>query len=483
MKNNKAGLTVKYLKTGGYSVLISCVAIALVIVINLFVNKLPVSLTQIDSSSSNIFTIGEKTVEIVKGIKEDVTVYYVAQHGDENSYITTLLEKYKELNEKIKPEQIDPALNPGFFKGDYEQVSEGSLIVKSEKRSKIITELEIFYPGVSQSEIYSYYYQYGSLPSSTGFDFENCMTSALNYVTTDVLPVVYNLQGHGEAELSGKYAGYLESDSIEIKELNILSLQSVPEDCDCLFINCPQKDISTDEADMILAYLKSGGKMMYISNFVYTIDEDQENLSSVMEYYGLKKVEGIIAEGDSNARLSNNPFYIIPSYSSHQITDPLTKYYMITTYDQGISISEDLREGLNVSPLLTTSDKSYSKTNYESQTADKEEGDIEGPFNIAVAVNETNENGTQTQIVWINTPTVIDQTVDVYNTGGALFVNSFDWMCEKEDSISIPVKDFEYNNLELNEAQGNFLTIIFAIVLPLAAIVTGLVVWIRRRSK
>ena len=134
MKNNTK-LTTKYLKTGGYSVLISVVAIAIIIVINLFVNQLPASVTQIDMSSSDLLSITDTTVELVEALKDDITVYYIAQHGSEDTYITTMLDKYKDLSDKIKIEQIDPALNPGFFTGDRQSLSEGSVIVESEKRN------------------------------------------------------------------------------------------------------------------------------------------------------------------------------------------------------------------------------------------------------------------------------------------------------------------------------------------------------------
>lgn len=482
MKNNTM-LSKKYLKTGGYSVLISCVAIAIVIVLNLFVNQLPASVTQIDMSSSNLLSITDKTVEFVKELKDDIKVYYIAQHGSEDSYITTMLDKYKDLSSKIKIEQIDPALNPGFFTGDRQNMAEGSLVVESAKRSKIITPVEIFYPGVSMDEIYSYYNQYGSMPQSTGFDLENYMTSALKYVTTDVLPIIYTLQGHGEFPLPEEYAGYLEQESMVAKELNLVSLEAVPEDCDCLYINAPENDISKEEADKILAYLKKGGKMVYVSYYSYTAEKKHTNLASVLEYYGLKAADGFVVEGDSNAHYPNYPHYIIPSYGEHEITTPLTGNYMLLGNNQGIVVSDDLRESVKVTPLLTTSDKAYSKLNYQTQKLEKEDGDIKGPFNIAVAVSETNEDNSETKIVWFNTPDAFFPSIYATAANEAIFKNTFGSLCEKQEAISVPVKNYEQNVLELNEAQGNVLTTIFTIILPLTVVVIGFVIWFRRRSR
>ena len=146
----KLNLNTKYLKTGGYSVLVSVIAIAIIIVINLFVNSLPATWTQFDLSAGDMLSISEESEKIVSGIETDVKVYYIAQHGNEDSYVTTMLDKYKTMSKKLTVEQIDPALNPNFLTGDRLNVTEGSLIVESEKRSKVISSFEIYYPGYSE---------------------------------------------------------------------------------------------------------------------------------------------------------------------------------------------------------------------------------------------------------------------------------------------------------------------------------------------
>ena len=480
--NNKKFNT-KYLKTGGYSVLVSLVAIAIVIIVNLFVKQLPVAFTQFDMSAGDMLEIGEATKGLVSKIDEDVTIYYIAQYGSEDVYITNILDKYKALNGQIKVEQIDPALNPGFFTDDKAKLQEGSLYIESAKRSKSVTSMEIFYPGISESDIYSYYSQTGQMPSSTGFAAESCITSALDYVTTDILPVIYTLTGHGEMTLSDSYKKNLSDKSLELKDLNLVSLEAIPEDCDCILISAPEKDISADEAEKLLAYLKNGGKMMYVSYLGYTLKEEHTNLNGVLEYYGVAAGKGIVIEGSANNHMTNYPHLIIPNYGSHNIVAPLKGYYMVLGYSQSIVKLENARDTVTVTPLLTTSDKAYTKLNIEANTLEKQEGDIDGPFDVAVAVTEKGENGKETQIIWVNTPAVIDESMDYFGANSAMFLNAFSWMCEKEDSISIPAKQTENNTLSLTEAQGNIWTAIFAVIIPLAVVATGFSVWYRRRRK
>ncbi len=477
----KFNLNTKYLKTGGYSVLVSVLAIAIIIVINLFANQLPTSWTKFDMSSGDILSIGEETEKIVSGIDDEINVYYISQLGNEDTYITTMLDKYKELSKKISVEQIDPALNPNFLTGDRQGIEEGSIIVESEKRSKVITGVDIYYPGYAEDDLMNYYYQYGSMPSTTGFDMEKLMTSAINYVTTDVLPLIYTLTGHGEGVISDTYKGYLSEQSMEVKELNLATSEAVPEDCDCIFLFVPQTDISSDEAERLLSYLKTGGKLMYVSSYMYT--SDQPNLKTVLDYYGVSASKGVIYEGDANLYLPQYPYMLLAKYGSHEIVDPLSSYGMFMGFSQGIITNEELRDTLKVTPLLYTSDKAYSKIDIESQTAEKEEGDIEGPFNYAVAITDKNDDGSEAQIVWVNSPMLMIKDYDYYGTLEAMFVNSFAWMCDKAESISIPVKSFEQEMLTVSEAQGNIMSALFMIVIPVSVVAVGFVVWFRRRSK
>ena len=497
MKNNKSKLTTKYLKTGGYSVLVSCVAIAIVIVINLLFSMLPASQTKIDMSKNDFLEISDETAELVKGIKDEITVYYIAQHGSEDEYIVNFLDKYKELNGKITVKQIDPVVNNTFF-NKYAEVSEGGLVVESAKRSKIITALDIYYPDYTEEQMAAYneYYQYyGSYPNGQApvqrFAMDGCLTAAVKYVTTDVLPIVYRLEGHNELALSDEYIALLDAESVEVKTLNLATVEAVPEDCDCLFVNIPQGDISAAEAERILTYLKAGGKMMFISYYSYISAEDFPNMTSVLEYYGLKAVEGVVVEGDSGAHYPNYPYILLPNIEDHEINSSIKGYNIFMSSAHGIEQTSDAREGVTITPLLTTSKKSYSKyipLDDESQqdfVLDKAEGDKEGPFNIAVAASETTEDGKETQIVWVTTFSVLDSSMDMYYgaKNSEFFINSIAWMCEIEEGVSIAAKDYESTYLTITEAQSKLLTAIFAIIIPLAVVATGFVVWYRRRVR
>ena len=62
--------------------------------------------------------------------------------------------------------------------------------------------------------------------------------------------------------------------------------------------------------------------------------------------------------------------------------------YMLIPGAQSIRILDMKKRSLKIEPLLVTSENSWAKVNMEATTLEKEEGDIEGPINIAVAITD-----------------------------------------------------------------------------------------------
>ena len=114
---------------------------------------------------------------------------------------------------------------------------------------------------------------------TTGFDGEGQITSAIGYVTSEDLPILYTLEGHGEKEMDSTIKEDIEKANMDIQSLNLLTEGSVPDDADCLFIDSPSTDISEDEKTAIIDYLENGGKAMIFS------DIQQKTCQTLMQFW------------------------------------------------------------------------------------------------------------------------------------------------------------------------------------------------------
>ena len=473
----KKGINKKTLKNGSYSVVLSVIFVVIIVVVNLIVDAFPSTYTELDVSDQQLFSIGDQTKDFLKELDKDVTIYQIAQSGSEDEVVSKLLQKYEEASDHIKVEKKDPVVNPKFT-SEYtdEEVSSNSLIVVCEDRSKVVDYNNIYESSIDYNT-YSY--------TTSGFDGEGQITSAISYVTSDNLPVLYTLDGHGEKSLDSTLQEDIEKANIEIKSLNLLTEESVPEDADCLMINSPSSDISEEERDAIIEYLENGGKAMIFSDYT---EGSMDNFDAVLENYGVERVDGIVIEGDAQHYAMQMPYYLLPDVSSAEAVSDFSSqgYFVLAPYAQGIRQLDNVRDTLTIESLLTTSDEAYSKTDLNTETLEKTDEDIDGPFDIGVSITEEVDDDKTTQIIYYSTANLMDSQINQMVAGGneQMITESLNWMCSTDETstISIPSKSLEVSYLTVTAYDAAYWKICVMGLIPGVFLVVGFVVWLKRRK-
>ncbi len=478
-ENRRQEFQSQQFKRGGYSISLSALALAIVIFVNLLVGKLPSTITKPDISKEGTFTLSDATKTAVKNLAEPVTFYLLAETGAEDTTIKQLLERYDELSANLDVQYVDPVQNP-YFSQQYTTatLAPNSVIAVSEKRSLPIDYSEIY---VTE---YVYDYSINNYNTETNFDGENAFTSAIDYVTSDTLPTAYLLTGHGEGNLPQSLKDSISRQNILLNELNLAKENEVPDNAACLFICSPSTDLSADETDKILSYLDAGGKLLLITDYT---KEEMPNLASIGAFFGLHKTDGIVIEGDQNHSIYNFPQYLFPIIANHEITDPIVKnnYSILMPIVQGIEEDETHRSTLTITPLLTTSNQSYSKISaLDMKTTEKEPGDIDGPFNLCMLATEYLEDR-ETELIWFGGSSFLAEQVDSTVSGANtdLFLNALSYLCEKENSITIHAKDSTAEQLTIPASGTIVWGILLAVILPLATVIYGTVIWRKRRKR
>ena len=460
-------------RAGGYTTFAAAIVIAIAVAVNLLAGALPESVTKQDLTQAQIYTLSDQTRRIVSALEKDVTLYQVAVTGSENDSIQALLRRYADLSDHVHIETADPIENPSFLKTYGQNMSINSVIVQCGDKYRIVDYNDIFVTD------YSYDYSTGGFSNTTSFNGEQELTSAIYYAVSDSLPIVYTLTGHGEEDLSETVLNMLSQQNMEQKSLSLLTEEAVPEDAAAVVIYVPQGDISEDEAARLKDYLAAGGQMILTTDQIDA--ETFPNLLSVTESMGLTAGEGMIVEGDASRCVRGYSYYILPEMASHEITDPLREggYYVMTPMAQPIEQTEDA--DADVTALLTTSSKAYSKkAGYEMKTTDKEDGDTDGPFNVGMLAEK---NGAR--LAWFSTPLLLDASANSIIAGSNydLFLNTLGYACEQEDSISIRAKSLDVEALVIPQQTASLLSALVVGVIPAALVAAGIVIVIRRKRK
>jgi ABC-2 type transport system permease protein len=471
--NIKASFSGRKFRSGAYVTMMSAIVIVIVLVVNLIVTKMDY---QIDISTQNYYTLSDKTKEVVKGLKDKVTIYYMVQSGNEEGKIQKIAESIDSLSNNITIVEKDPVLYPKFASQYVEDktVTENSFIVVNETngRSRYIDFSEML---IQELNYQTYQME------STGIDVEGKLISAVNYVSYEKLPVMYVTEGHGETKMGDALKASLDKMNVNVQALATLTKESIPEDCDILFINAPVIDFSEEESKMIKDYMAAGGNAIVTLNYKA---EGLSNFNSIIDYYGMKSVNGIVVEGDANRHYQGYPHYLIPEINNHDITQLVRDkgLYVIVPIASGLQISDTTRSSLKVEPLLTTSDSAYSKVNVKSTTLEKENDDIAGPFHIGLIATDKYNNVTSKMVVY-SSDTIFSDSVLQSSGNVDILSGTVGFLTGKASALSIPSKSLASERVTLTAQQAIIWGALTVLIIPVIILAIGIVVTLKRRKR
>jgi len=470
---NKDALSTRTARVGGYSFVVSAFVLAILIALNIAVSSLPSTWINRDISASQLYSVTSSTKAVAQKLDKEVTIYWITQSGKEDSVIEKLLGVYDSLSSNITVVKKNPDVYPTFAaKYTDETVKNNSLIVECGEKYRFIPYSDIY----TSSGTSSYYYT----SAATDFDGEGAITTAIDYVISDDLPIVYLTTGHGEAALSDAFSKALNKQNYETADFSLLTVDEIPEDAAAVLIHAPTSDISEEEASMLSSYLEAGGKLLVISGPQQ--EGTLENLTSLLTAYGVTPADGIVVEGDRSSYAFGAPYVLLPQLGDSQITSELksNNSYIVLPIAQGLTVGSS-SSGAAVTKLLTTSSDSFSKASgYDMNTYEKEENDTDGPFALAVEI-DTASGGS---LIWIASDNIMDATYNSYSAGANsdFTMNALSLLVGETDSISIRSKSLEYSYLTMNTDQAAMLKICLLAVMPLIFLVFGIQEVISRKK-
>lgn len=461
--------------------------ILLAIVGNLFVAALEEhSGGKIDLTASNLTRFSDETLSVVDSIDDTIHIYLLFRSSTQNELRTILDEltaKYHARNSHIVVDTLDPVLHPGRIMQlveDTSELTEGSLIVtnKDESRRKTILAGELYY--YSYSNIEQQYTQ-------SSFVGESKITTALMYVSEESPSKIYMLTGHNEINPSYSSIVYhkLENDNYEVASLDISS-GNVPSAGDTIVIIAPSLDLTDFEYDVLLSYLDNGGRLFFCSDV--TIDLSKlPNFSKLLAYYGLSMPYGMVIE---NAAATENyiqsVMYIVPSFDNDSdITAPLTSGKVVLPFAGAVQRSSIEQPGFETHVLLKSSNNSYMK---EMDSIDnfvlQETDDQSGPFPLAISMVRANEDGSSTRLIVMNNVYAFIDNNYLYSTYNLDYtMNCFGFLTDKETPVYIRSKPLASTSMRFpNEQVRRNLILTICIVIPCAVLLTGFVIYLKRRK-
>lgn len=475
------GLKKKWLINGTKTIVLVGIIIAIYIGINILLEN--VVLPEIDCTTNKIYSLSQETKDKIGNVDKDITITLI--NYSNYTAVINFTERYKELNNHIKVERIDDLSARTDLMQTYSlNATDRLIIVKSGKNEKTLSEYDLY------TYDYSTYEQIDIT--------EEAITNAIMDVITEERSKIYFMSNHAmyNSQYFSTIIQAMENEANEVENLDILAKGGIPEDCDCLIISTLREDITEQEKDKIIDYIKKGGEMLLMCGPNIN-DINLTNFQKVLDEYGITIEKGVIFEGNATNMVAGYPDFIIEEVQSTSLTQKLNMTMNLCLVDCAkITWNEEKQEELNVKyeALASTTEQAFVRTDLKGQTSpNRTATDSEqGSYTIAAIATKTIEEGkTSKLIIYGNELFAMDMqvqingytmsTVNLYNNKD-LILNSIAYLNEREDTMTIR-KNYEAVNYTVTEQQNTIIMlIIFA--LPVVIILIGIIIWqLRRRKK
>ena len=183
------------LKYGSYAFAATAVVIAIIVIFNALLGLDSIrDRLRFDITKNKLFSLSEPSITMLGDLDKEVEVIILTDEKYyQGSEILEVLKQYElKSNGKVAIRFVDVEKDPTFVEREIDPnqvkgISEGSIVVKSGKNSKV----------VSKSDMVEYDYStYSSYP--VALKIEQVFSSAIKSVIADFTPVVYFVTGHGE---------------------------------------------------------------------------------------------------------------------------------------------------------------------------------------------------------------------------------------------------------------------------------------------
>ena len=442
-----------------------------------------------DWTSSQIYSLSEKTGAILAGLDRDIDVTLFLPDGSPlHDSSKELLERYAAKSPRIHFRAIsaDKNLIEAQRLVDKFQLSNLNVVVFESGNDRRVVE---------ESALADYDYsalQYGGSPELTGFKGEEAFSGAILELVESRKPKVLLTSGHGELALDEPGAGGLSGvaglvgkENVELTSWASLGQTEVPPGTDLLVIAGAKARFVEPELAAFGRYLDRGGRMLVLldpelapaGGLVAT------GLESWLDAYGVQVGSNIVVDPGATVPLYGAETLFAGASGGHPIVRSLeqAKVGVIVALARSVAAGR-APDGTAAQVLLETTAEGWGESDLANLRAvAKDSKDLAGPVPLAIAAETGTGTAKKARIVVVG-------DADFASTGGIanaanlyLLTSSVNWLLDRESLVSIPPKSTDQVAVVLSRGDVNRITLFVLLILPACAIGLGIVVWLKRR--
>lgn len=416
-----------------------------------------------DWTNNNKNTLSDISIKLLQQTPAPITITTFIPDGNlvsNRQYIKELVGKYKKHKDNITLKIINPDIAPDLVR-QLKVTNYGEVVVEYEGRNEHITQ------------------QFN----------EQTLTNTLQRLLRQGERRILFVNGHGERKPNGKanfdWSNFSEKLKVKGISTSLLKLNETPnvQDVAAIVIASPQTDFLAGEVKLLTDYVKAGGNLLWINE----PGESLFGLQPLADFIGVRFHPGTIVDPTAQVMKVNDPsFAIITTYPSHAIT---RDFQYISIFPKAVAINfEQIKDDWKISPFLQTVPRSWSETGILKGAIDYNAGiDIVGPLTIGLALtrkdNKENNNKIKKQRIVILGDGDFLSNAYLGNQGNLnIGHNIINWISNDDNFILIPSSTAVDSQINISDLFGALIGLFFLVVLPLGLLISGTLIWYKRRS-
>lgn len=447
--------------------------------------------------------LSPRTLELLAQISHDVEIIIFFDRTEPTyRMVDELLQKYAQLNPRLKIRSVDPLEQPKQaleILAQYRLTSQqrNVIIFSANQQHKILSNGQLSQfetKQVSAEELSNIQGeqtdQGGFVMQRTAFLGERLFTSALRTVSSTLRPHVYCVTGHGEHSITnitstdgyGQFGQLLGEMNAQVSDLELNRAHAVPANCDLLILPGPKTDLNTQEQHMVDQYLKQGGRLLMLVGH-----RSVGGLEDVLQRWGLNVGNNTVIDPENtlgDGSLSLRQYWAHPVVQSLQREELPVRLLLPRT----VSGQDQDAIGLKVTPLMYTGEQGNAWRDYR-QRAPGMEPTLEhtGALPVAAAVELDTLAGvksdTLARLVVVGDSTFLSNRMIHIEGNRELAWHSVNWLLDRSDQLlSIGPQPIETYTIEFKGNDFVKMASIIGIFMPAGTLLFGGFIWLRRRT-
>lgn len=404
---------------------------------------------QKDITANTRNSLSPATTRLLDTLPEPVRITaYIKKGLALRLQIGQLLDRYRQHKANLDYQFIDPDSQPELTR-ELDIGDQGAVIVEYQGRSEKIAFLD-----------------------------ESTLTNALLHLGNNQQRWVSFLTGHGERSAQGvanfdlgRFSKELARRNITAVDLNLATVLVIPENSSLLVITAPSVAFLPGEIELIKQYLQQGG------NLLLTTDPGNSRLSNLLDYLGIRQLDGAISDNGGKLYGLNDPSFVIATaYPDHAITRGLQ---LITVYPGAAALTAGKTGDFKAQVVLESSDITWLEEGPMQDAIAFDKLERKGPFPFGHALTRT-VNKIEQRIIVLGDSDFLSNTY-LDNVGNLdMGVRLINWLIHDDRFIDIPAKVPTDKNLQLSSVAVSLMGFGFLLGLPALLLASGTWVWFSR---